>query len=209
MANKTLETFVLERPEQRDVLRSPIRLEILGQFLKPGGMSVGEIAERMGRPAASLYYHVELLEAVGILEKVGERRRGKRFEALYEPVADRFGYPADPDQTSSIEDAVKTMSSAFRMAEKDMKSALQDNTGTYEGPYRNCVGTRVHARVSKKALKAVNDHLAAIEAVLVEENQRETARKTDQYVSLTLALLPLHGRNKPVATKSGSKSSKE
>ena len=55
---------------------------------------IPQIAERMGRPASALYYHVRLLEKVGLVKHVGERPGRKRPEALYAPVAPRIALPA-------------------------------------------------------------------------------------------------------------------
>ncbi len=206
MTRKGLRTHLLEDPAQRRALGSPLRLEILGLFTTKEPLSVAEMAERIGRPAASLYYHVRLLEKVGILTRAGERSSGPREEALYHPIAERFALPTDPESGEGVADATKTLASAFRMAERDFAAAMQSaatpstttrSTGIHtKGPLRNMFATRVHCRLDKDALRELNQHLRAIER-LVARTVRQTGapEKGDQYLSLTLALLPLRGRH--------------
>jgi DNA-binding transcriptional ArsR family regulator len=56
--------------------------------------SIAEIAEILDRPADTLYRHVEKLVRAGIVLQSGVRRRGRRFEQLFDLVADdfRFGF---------------------------------------------------------------------------------------------------------------------
>lgn len=195
MARKDPKTYVVERAEERAALSSPVRLELLGHFMTPGGMSIGEIAARMGRPASSLYYHFRLLERVGLIKRVGTRRRAKRTEALYEPVAPRIALSAESSSESALRSALKTMSIAFRMAERDLEAALRSGTCRPHGAHRNIFASRMHCRLTRDTLAELNGHLSAIERILAREARRRKLQPdADQYCSVTLALLPLRGR---------------
>ena len=90
-----------------------------------------------------------------------------RSEALYLPAADMFkmAQPLDaPEEVAAA--ALKTMSTAFRMAERDMKAALTNPSSKTSGPYRNAFGARIHCRLSKKDLAELNRHLRAIEKMM-------------------------------------------
>jgi len=191
------DTFVANRPDQRRALSSPIRLEILGQFTDEGGMSIGDVAARIGRSPGSLYYHFRILETVGLLVRVGARPGVKRDETLYEPVAPRIAVAAETDDESSLRSALKTMEAAFRMAERDLEAALTSGSPRTAGKHRNLYATRVHCRLTKQKLAEINEHLRAIERILLREAKRkELPPDADQYCSLTLALLPLRGRDR-------------
>jgi len=169
-----------------------MRLEILGQFTDPGGMSIGDVAVRMGRPARSLYYHFDILEKAGLLRRVGSRAGTKRPEALFEPVAPRIELS---HSAKDIGPVLKAMAAAFRMAERDLEAALTSGTARATGPDRNFHAMRLHARLSKKTLAEVNKHLRAILALIEREGRRKKIPKdADQHCSLTVALLPLRGR---------------
>ena len=181
--------------KERAALSSPIRLEILGSFISADAMSIADIAERMGRPAASLYYHFRIMEDAGILRRTGSRPGTKKSEALYLPVATRFAISVDPESPSTLKDAIKTVSHAFRLAERDFEAALTSGQAKATGKHRNTYATRVHCRINKNTLAEINKHFSAVEKILMREARRsKLPPDADQYLSLTLALLPLRGR---------------
>ena len=104
----------IEGEAQRRAIASPLRLEILGYFAAGRPLSVKEIAERMGRPATAIHYHVRLLEESGLLEKTGERRDGRRREAEYSMIAEAIAIPGlgEPSEEGEQTLALKTTSSA-------------------------------------------------------------------------------------------------
>ena len=187
--------FMLRSEEQRKAVASPLRLELLGLFLDPKPLSVAEIAERMGRPATGIHYHVRVLEKAGLLRRVGQQRSGRRPEALYRPVADAFKMEQPREAPAATRyAALKTLSTAFRMAERDMRAALTDPGTKSAGPYRNIFGARMHCRLSKQELAELNRHLRDIEKMLLRANKSHEASKDDSFISLTLALMPLRNR---------------
>ena len=178
--------------EQREALTSPLRLEILGQFAEPTPLSVRDLAQRMGRTPHSIYYHVHLMARVGLLREVGQRREGgPRSEALYQPVRNTFALDAaEPGAGSAIQ---RTMAAAFRMAERDLESALE-SAGRRPPADSRLLGTRAHFRATPRVLKEVRRHLQAAMDVVQREARRGSSQAAPLY-SLTLALLPLRGRN--------------
>jgi predicted transcriptional regulator len=185
-------TLVLRTREQKKAVASPLRLELLGLFVDRKPLSVAEIAARMGRPATGIHYHVRVLEKAGILRRVGRQRSGPRPEALYEPVADLF--KMEQKRGDAPDDAVKTLSTAFRMAERDMRAAMRDPGAKSSGPYRNVFGARIHCRLSRKDLAELNRRLREIERLLSTIHKKHEPSKDDSFVSLTLALMPLRRR---------------
>lgn len=193
--NQRRKSYRIENAAQRTAVSSPIRLEILGQFTSPEGMSIAEIAERMGRPATTLYYHFRILEKVGLLVRTGSRPGTKKSEVLYEPVASRLEFPVERDSQAALGAIIKTMSLAFRMTERDFESALTSGTARTSGKHRNLIAVRMHCRTTRSTLAEINQHIQAIVKILEREGRRTTVPPdADEYFSLTLALLPLRGR---------------
>ena len=187
--------FFIREDEQRRAISSPLRLELMGLFMEREPLSVATIAERMGRPATALHYHVGVLEKAGLLRRVGRRQSGRRPEALYLPVADAFKMeqPRDaPEEVAAM--ALKTLATAFRMAERDMKAALTNPASKSAGPYRNVFGGRMHCRLSKKHLAELNRHLRDIEKLILNAHKNQEPSPDDSFVSITLALMPLRNR---------------
>lgn len=195
MKNKTQTTMTVSGADQRSALASPLRLEILGLFTQSEPLSIAEMAELMGRSAGSLYHHVNLLENAGLLKRTGTRPKGKRHEALFQPAATRIQIESKSAGQDGSLLVVKTMASAFRMAERDMEAALRTGNCRSEGPDRNMFAARMHLRASPKLLGRINKHLKAIEDLLEAEAIKEPKPSgDDQHLSLTIALLPLRGR---------------
>ena len=176
--------------EQREALTSPLRLEILGQFTGPKPLAVRDLAQRMGRTPHSIYYHVHLMTRIGLLREVGRREGGGRSEALYQPARDEVSLDAaDPEAGLAIR---RTMAAAFRMAERDLEAALESAP---DDP--RLLGMRGHFRATPRVLQQVRRHLEAALEIVQREARRGAGRKQGPLYSLTLALLPLRGRNQP------------
>jgi len=189
-------TMLVSDPERGAALRSPLRLEILGLFTGGVPLAIADMARLMGRTPGSLYYHVDLLERARLLKRTGTRPKGKRWEALFFPAASRFELEAEKGGASA-DLARKTVASAFRMAERDFAAALARGDCVTEGPGRNALAARLHLRVSRELLAAINRHVDAFDALLRAEAERNPEpAPEDQHLSLTIALLPLRGRGR-------------
>ncbi len=204
MKTKKCKTMRASGPDQRTALASPLRLEILGLFTSPEPLAIADMAGLMGRTAGSLYHHVGMLEKAGLLHRAGTRPKGKRYEALFLPVASRIEVAVPRGDDSAVDHIVKTMASAFRMAERDLGAALRSGDSLTEGPDRNLFATRMHFRASPKLLARINKHLEAIEDLLASEAAKANKPFPDeQHLSLTVALLPLKGRDNAQSQKGG------
>ncbi|MCP4455542.1 MAG: hypothetical protein GY809_29130, partial [Planctomycetes bacterium] len=127
---------------------------------------------------------------------------GKRYEALFRPVANRIELDASSGEEEIVKHAVKTMSSAFRMVERDLAAAMVSDKSKTEGPQRNLFAARMHMRASPKLLAQINKHLKAIEDLVAKEIAKAPKPSAeDQHLSLTLALLPLKGRGRGETSK--------
>ena len=66
-------------------LAHPVRLRVLEALREPA--SAATAARAVGQPRQNVNYHLKELERAGLVEKVGERRKGNFIEALYRAVA--------------------------------------------------------------------------------------------------------------------------
>lgn len=202
MTKNNITSLKITAPDQRAALASPLRIEILGLFTSGAPLAIADMAAFMGRTAGSLYHHVGILERTGLLRRTGTRPKGKRYEALFLPTASRFDLAAGKDNAIAPDLALNTMSAAFRMAERDLESALRRRDCVTEGPSRNALATRLHLRATPRLLAGINRHLEAIEKLVdAEAGRKAEPSMGDQHLSLTLALLPLKGRSHPATTK--------
>ena len=105
----------------------------VGLFGEGCPLSISDMAERLGRPATSLYHHVRILEEAGVLHEEGTRPKGKRFETVYQVSAHRLELDVDPQDETTTRQAGQTMSAALRMAERDFLAALGRDDVCTEG----------------------------------------------------------------------------
>lgn len=172
-----------------------MRLELVGLFGEGCPLSISDMAERLGRPATSLYHHVRILEEAGVLHEEGTRPKGKRFETVYQVSAHRLELDVDPQDETTTRQAGQTMSAALRMAERDFLAALGRDDVCTEGKGCNLTGLRTHMRLSPKALGRLNEILKQIETLPQELSELSSEPgPDDQFLSLTFAMAPLRGR---------------
>ena len=194
-SNQTNKQADQAAPTLQTALSSPMRLELVGLFTGPEPLSISDMATRLGRPATSLYHHVAILTEAGVLREAGTRPKGKRFETLFELTDHRLELAVEPDDDETARQAIKAMSAALRMAERDFSAAFDRGDLVTDGPDRNLTGLRMHMRASPEALVLLNEKLQAIEDLLQELTAADDEPGPhDQFISLTYLLAPLRGR---------------
>jgi DNA-binding transcriptional ArsR family regulator len=94
----------LSDPERIGALANPLRAKILGALR--GSDTAAGLARGLGRSRQSVNYHLKALERVGLVQRVGERRKGNFVEQLYQACARRFvvssRFAADPQRLESV-----------------------------------------------------------------------------------------------------------
>lgn len=79
---------VIDDPETLKVLYDPVRFKLVAMLRD--GRTAKELAEELGRPLTSLYYHLNLLADHGLVEVEEERIRGRTVERVFRRAADEF-----------------------------------------------------------------------------------------------------------------------
>ena len=187
-------THAVRDPRQRKALASPLRQEILSRWTDEEPRTVADIAAGMGRPATAIYYHVHRLEAVGLLVRVGSRPGPKRDEILYRPVARELDMTPARGDRRQIADAVAALNTAHRMASRDLSAALMSGDARFDGPDRNLLAFRVHARLSRRQRARANALLDKL-LELFQDAGANARAAGPEFCSLTVALAPLRGRD--------------
>lgn len=80
--------LVIEDPEAFKVLYEPVRFKIVGLLRDP--LTAKELADRLGKPLTSLYYHLNLLVDHGLVKVDEERVKGRTVERVFRRAADAF-----------------------------------------------------------------------------------------------------------------------
>src|SRR5579875_570799 len=75
--------WVIFGKKELSALASSARQEIIDVMGQMGTVSVAELADTLGRPADTLYYHLRILTKARLVQSVGSRVKDGRPEALF------------------------------------------------------------------------------------------------------------------------------
>lgn len=98
-----LDVAAIEDPAAAEASLDPVRARLLAQLAEP--QSATALADRMGLPRQRVNYHLRTLERHGLVELVGERRKGNCTERVLRATAASYVIspaalaPLEPDPT--------------------------------------------------------------------------------------------------------------
>ena len=165
-----LDEFVAaDTPQRMKALGDPLRMLLLDLVLEQS-MSVGELAERVGRPRGSVAHHVDVLVDAGLLRVVRTRQVRAVTERFYGRTARTiFLKGDDPDLPF------------FRAAREEADvEALED-------PDCACLFTLRHARIPAERAR---EFVARVEALALEFTTLR--REGDREFAFLAGVFPTH-----------------
>lgn len=180
----------IDSADQLALLESPVRQEILDTIEATGPCSVPEVARALGRPAAGLYYHVDLLVEGDLLRQAGTRETPGREATLYGLPAPqlRLRYPLD--DPAGRERIRRIASAMIRVAERDFEAGMEHRGAEAEGEGRNLWAARLKGRLSAGELRELNELLDRLTDLFSDK----PGRGEGQLVTLTWLLSPVEDR---------------
>src|SRR5271156_143734 len=141
MAKREPVYTIYGRKELR-ALASFARQEIIDVLAQMGTVSVPGLAQALGRPADTLYYHLRILHNAGLVETVGSHIRDGRTEALYHARNLNIDYEAS--RRTNEKELTGMASSMLRLAsatsktrfaiKRSLSEALSASFGPLERP---------------------------------------------------------------------------
>lgn len=181
-----------------EALVSPARQEVVDALQAFGPCSIAALAESLGRAPDSLYYHVRKLKRVGLVVQRGSRGAGVRAEVLYD-VPGRLALDFEPATPRERKSLVKLVGAILRMAERDLRAALDAGRAIYRRTSRrNAWGARMKGWISREELAEVREHLEAVVRILSDGRKRPRAGL--HAVTFVLAPLAPSARARPART---------
>ncbi|MCA9694390.1 MAG: helix-turn-helix transcriptional regulator [Myxococcales bacterium] len=174
-------------PKKIAALGSPVRQRLLDRLEALGPASVRELAASLSVPPDRLYYHVRILERVGVVQAVGSRGAGREEEVEYDLFARRWHIayePSDADNRAAVERLTAAM---LRQAGRDFEAGFDHEGVAVRGRARNLWSLRLEASLTRAELRELNDHLQAIVALLRKPRRRAGGAPC----ALTWVLAPL------------------
>ncbi len=181
----------LEDPAEIGLLASPTRIEIVDTLEATGGaaLSVAELAQRLGRAADGLYYHLRQLANAGLVEE-HDTPDGRRYRSRVR-AGERLSLRYKPGATANAEAVARVAASALRVAERDFRRALADPATVVEGPHRELWAARGKGWVNRDDLAEINTLLARLMDLLQQPRGEDD---DGRFVALAWVLAPLEGQ---------------
>ena len=177
--------YLIKRPEQIELLTSPLRQEIIGAVQARGICSARELALELGTPPDSLYYHLKKLLAAGLLVSVGKRSATRRHEEVFRTPGDSMRVVLDLGDARISDATRRAMGAALRMAHRDFGRGSRSRVARVGGRHRNLGGARVAGWLTRDENAEVNRHLDHIEEIF--QKSRRGRGRTRQGLTWVMA----------------------
>lgn len=178
------EPGLVTTPGQIEALSNPIRHRILRYAGHP--VTVGELAEQFGVPKTRLYYHVNLLVEVGMLEQVDERKSGARTERIYLRTARDFRL--GPDLVETMGGARNAAEAAAAVLFDPARSEVEDLL------VRSLTGDKMVAHLGRLVVRLSADRaqefVARMDRLVSDLREAGDEREGSVAFALTAALVP-------------------
>lgn len=183
--------YVIASKKQLTALTSASRQEILDVLTQMGAASVAELAATLGRPPDALYYHLRILLRAELVENVGNRKTGRRQEALFRAVARDLRIDYDSARRSHEKTLTAVVGSMLRLGIRDFRRAIRNQSVLVSGKHRELWAARKTGWLTKSDLKGVVE--------CIERLAQSVARPSGigQLYGITILLTPLKRRRKP------------
>jgi len=108
---------------QLRALSSPARGEIMSALAIRGASSASELAEMMDRKVKGLYYHLQALEAVGLVKVREVRKAHRRDEAIYEILIPDYLERQSLSRADHRDTMAETVSALLRYVDREVQRA--------------------------------------------------------------------------------------
>ncbi|MBS1716116.1 MAG: helix-turn-helix domain-containing protein [Armatimonadetes bacterium] len=147
---------ILPNLDQIQALGSETRLRLF-HFFTEGELSEVEVAEKLGVPPKSLYYHIRILLKAGLIHQTGVRQHAKKPQALYRAVSDSVTLTPNWGDGKQREASIRNYKAILRIAAREIEWAMQD-----EETAELCSLTRKRLNLTPESARRFDEELAAL-----------------------------------------------
>ncbi|MDX2017021.1 MAG: helix-turn-helix domain-containing protein [Planctomycetota bacterium] len=192
------QSLVVVSPQAWRVLMSPVRTEIAEALRCGGAMSMSELASATGRPADSLYRHVELLREAGFVVPAGFRKNGRHIEQLVDVAADDFLLELNDAQGEQENLAVvDTVRSFARATERAVRDASRARELRFEQGSRNISINYEIGWLTPEAFQEVRALVRRLKSIMDEGKRKREGRMYMSFVVATPVVRKSRRRSGP------------
>ena len=190
--------FYLSDVRQIRAVASPVRAAVIDALEVLGPASVVQLATALGYPPDGLYYHLRMLEQIGLVVRTQPRKdmRAVRFDLPAHPATLRYRLD-DRQQGRAIAHVVATM---LRCAQRSFRRAFAPGAAVADGPYRNLRAGRRTAWLTAAEVRMLNRHVERIHALFGRGRPRRPDARLHEF---TYVFAPI-GKGRRVRTAGGA-----
>ena len=197
MPSRSNSPFVVRRPDQLRALRSSLRQEIVDAVAGGRASSVRELAAMLGRPADALYYHVRLLQQVGLLRSTGRRHTGAREEEIVDVPGRPIALDPQPRVAHHRDAVQRIVASMLRLTARQHSAALLRAQADRGPQGRHQWASRVSGWFTPAERRELFRTLARLNDLI--QGRRRTGKR--QLHAFTFALVPLAASAGPESSR--------
>lgn len=177
-------------PRQWAVCSKPLRLEIIDALRTHAPCSIADIARDLGRPAPTLYRHIEALENAGFVTRPGFRKNGRHVEQLVDLAADNFRIAFKTKGKAEHTAIVSTTRAFMRAGYATVKNAAASGSLRITPDDLNVMVAYGLGRLSPDAFKQVRTLIGQVRDIMTKGREAGPERGGDLY-AITFVVSPV------------------
>ncbi len=177
--------LILTRPGQIRALTAPLAHRVVAAFERMGPATIAEVADTIGAPPESLYYHVRRLSRAGILIEAERRDTGGRPEIVWEIPGREVAFDHTTNDPDFLDALCRAADALLRLASRTYHAAVR--SGASRRGRRRTLMLQQHAvRLRARDLEELNNRLEEIADFIAEHD----AGPGTPMISLTMVMAP-------------------
>lgn len=194
---RAVSSFYLHDVRQVRAVASPVRAAIIDALEVVAPATIARLATALGYPPDGLYYHLKVLERIGLVIRVEpEKRTGAaRFDLPGRPATIRYRLE-DRQQKRAMVKVVATMT---RSAERSFRRAFKPGFADVDGPYRNLRAGRRTAWLTDAELQVLNRYLERIHALFGRGRPQRNGARLHEFTYVLAPIVQKRGRTGSLA----------
>lgn len=181
--------YIISKAEQLAALKAAARQELLDVLSSMGTVSIAELAAGLERPADSLYYHMRILQKVGLVHEDGVREVAGHSERLYRAVSSDLRLAYTPGEKGNAAAVTPIVDSMLRLTSRDFKAAFTDATTVVDGPQRELWAARATGWLTEEQVAELNCHILSMMQTATSSPPRSGK---ERLYAITMVLAPLN-----------------
>ena len=183
------DNYIIRSKRQMRALAAPTRQEIVDVLPGMGTVSVAELATALGRPADSLYYHLRILNRVGLVRRAGSQRLNGRRETLFRAIAPEMSLCYELGRKGNGSQVNAIIASMLRLGIRDFSNSFKTADASVSGPNRELWALRKTGWLSQAQIAEVNRYIEKLMHVM------EVPGRDGRLYAVTIVVTPLSRRS--------------